>query len=169
MTTELIENYRKIVKPAISSLLGRTNYEGKGQLDQEEFEKDFDELLNLALAGLAACQESGKNWKYVEKDGNPAEAGMYWVTLLYDECYTEGDSQEVKFTGKKYAAVETRYFGDITNDPELAGWAMAGEPNTGLVWTEETGSHFGEKGWARMPIGAVSIAELPEGYVAANE
>ena len=169
MTFELIENYREILKPAISSLLGRTNYEGKGQLDQEEFEKDFDELLNLALAGIAACRESGKSWKYVEKDGNPAVAGTYWVTLLYDECYTEGDSQEIKFTGKKYAAVETRYVGDITNDPVLAGWAMAGEPNTGLVWTEETGSHFGEKVWAWIPIGAVSIADLPEGYVAANE
>lgn len=169
MTFELIENYREILKPAIGMFLKGTNYEGKGQQDQEEFERDFDEILNLAVAGLAACQESGKNWKYVEKDGNPTEAGMYWVTLLYDECFTECGVQEIKFTGKKCATVGIRYFGDITEDPELAGWKMDDQPDTGLVWTEETGSSFGEKVWAWLPIGAVSIAEIPEGYVVTNE
>lgn len=26
-----------------------------------------------------------KQWNYVEKDGNPKMAGLYWVTLIYPE------------------------------------------------------------------------------------
>ena len=49
---ELIENWRNMVKPPISSLLFKTNYEGMGEQDKEEFERDFDEILDLALIGL---------------------------------------------------------------------------------------------------------------------
>lgn len=49
---ELIENWRNMVKPSISSLLFKTNYEGMGEQDKEEFERDFDEILDLALIGL---------------------------------------------------------------------------------------------------------------------
>lgn len=49
---ELIENWRNMIKPTISSLLLKTNYEGMGEQDKEEFERDFDEILDLALIGL---------------------------------------------------------------------------------------------------------------------
>lgn len=40
------------MKPSISSLLLKTNYEGMGEQDKEEFGRDFDEILDLALIGL---------------------------------------------------------------------------------------------------------------------
>ena len=49
---ELIEIWRNMLKPSISSRLLKTNYEGKGEQDKEEFERDFDEILDLALVGL---------------------------------------------------------------------------------------------------------------------
>ena len=49
---KLIENWRTMVKLPISSLLFKTNYEGMGEQDKEEFERDFDEILDLALIGL---------------------------------------------------------------------------------------------------------------------
>jgi len=49
---ELIENWRNMLKPSISSWLLKTNYEGMGEQDKEEFERDFDEILDLALIGL---------------------------------------------------------------------------------------------------------------------
>lgn len=38
-----------------------------------------------------------KKWNYVEKDGNPTKAGVYWVTLIYPE-WKEGQK-----TGKYIA------------------------------------------------------------------
>lgn len=49
---ELIENWRNVLKPSISSWLFKTNYEGMGEQDKEEFGRDFDEILDLALIGL---------------------------------------------------------------------------------------------------------------------
>jgi len=49
---ELIENWRTMVKLPISSLLFKNNYEGMGEQDKEEFERNFDEILDLALIGL---------------------------------------------------------------------------------------------------------------------
>lgn len=49
---ELIEIWRNELKPAISLLLLNINYEEMGEQDKEEFERDFDEILDLALIGL---------------------------------------------------------------------------------------------------------------------
>jgi len=49
---ELIGIWRNMIKPTISSLLLKTNYEGMGKQDKEEFERDFDEILDLALIEL---------------------------------------------------------------------------------------------------------------------
>lgn len=49
---EFIEIYRNMLKPSISSWLLKTDYEGMGEQDKEEFERDFDEILDLALIGL---------------------------------------------------------------------------------------------------------------------
>lgn len=49
---ELIEIWKNMLKPAISLWLLNTNYEEMGEQDKEEFERDFDEILDLALIGL---------------------------------------------------------------------------------------------------------------------
>ena len=49
---KLIEIWRNILKPSISSRLLKINYEGRGEQDKEEFERDLDEILDLALIGL---------------------------------------------------------------------------------------------------------------------
>ena len=52
MTRERIEDYRKIVLPFFSRTLLETNYENMGKSDAEEFEKDFNEILDLAIKAL---------------------------------------------------------------------------------------------------------------------
>lgn len=81
-----------------------------------------------------------KQWNYVEKDGNPKKAGLYWVTLIYPE------RKDGKKTGKFMAEVDTRYFADLDKEPDLRGLTMDGEPDSGFAWTEECGSISGEKG-----------------------
>jgi len=49
---ELIGIWRNMIKPTISSLLLKTNYEGMGEQDKEEFERDLDEILDLAQSAL---------------------------------------------------------------------------------------------------------------------
>ena len=52
MTKERIEEMRKAVLPFVKKKLVEINYEGLGKYDAEEFEKDFNELLNLASKAL---------------------------------------------------------------------------------------------------------------------
>lgn len=64
---ELIENWRNMLKPSISSRLLKTNYEGRGEQDKEEFERDFDEMLDLALIGLNTSGESKPMGDLIER------------------------------------------------------------------------------------------------------
>lgn len=52
MTRERIEDMRRAVLPFVKKKLAEINYEGQGKRDVEEFEKDFNELLNLAIKAL---------------------------------------------------------------------------------------------------------------------
>ena len=52
MTKELIEDFRRIVLPFMCNKLSAINYEGLGKSDAEEFEKDFNEILELAAKAL---------------------------------------------------------------------------------------------------------------------
>lgn len=52
MTRELIENFREIVLPFVKNVLLKTNYENLGKSDAEEFEKHFNEVLDLAIQAL---------------------------------------------------------------------------------------------------------------------
>lgn len=52
MTRECIEDFREIVLPFLSRTLLKTNYENMGKSDAEEFEKDFNEVLDLAIKAL---------------------------------------------------------------------------------------------------------------------
>jgi DNA-directed RNA polymerase subunit RPC12/RpoP len=52
MTSERIEDFREIVLPFLSRTLLETNYENMGKSDAEEFTRDFNEILNLAIKAL---------------------------------------------------------------------------------------------------------------------
>lgn len=52
MTREIIENYRKIILPFVKKRLLEINYENQGESDADEFEKDFNEILDLAAKAL---------------------------------------------------------------------------------------------------------------------
>ena len=94
-------------------------------------------------------------WKYVDKDGNPAKEGVYFVTLIYSEM---GDEE---VPGHMVAEVDTRYFGDAE---KYAGWIMKDQPNTGLVWTKEMGSAEDEVVWAWAELEEAPFPErLPDG------
>lgn len=52
MTRERIEDIREIVLPFVRSVLLKTNYERLGKSDAEEFTRDFNEILDLAIKAL---------------------------------------------------------------------------------------------------------------------
>lgn len=52
MTREIIEDYRKIILPFMKKKLLEINYENQGESDADEFEKDFNEILNLSAKTL---------------------------------------------------------------------------------------------------------------------
>lgn len=96
-------------------------------------------------------------WQYVEKDGNPTEAGVYLVTLIYPEI------DNGKKTGRQFAETDFRYLANLDERPDVKSWALGGQPEHGLVWLERCGSYFGEQVYAWMP--APKIADLPEGVI----
>ena len=104
-----------------------------------------------------------EGWRYVLKDGNPEEPGVYWTTLIYDEC------KDNEFTGRKCATVESRMFADLDKEPFLAAWIMNGQPETGLAWTQESGSWYNEEVWAWKPVEEIEMADLPSGVVKGGE
>lgn len=97
--------------------------------------------------------------KWRPADERPTEEGVYWCVLLHDEY------KDYKPTGRKLADIETRCFGVV--DGVDRSWVMDGEPETGLVWKEETGSWTGEKVWMWKPMLDDDLSEdvkLPDGY-----
>ena len=52
MTRERIEDMREVVLPFVKKRLLETNYEGLGEDDAKEFEREFTEILNLAIKAL---------------------------------------------------------------------------------------------------------------------
>ena len=52
MTRERIEDMREVVLPFVKKRLLETNYEGLGKSDAEEFTRDFNEILELAIKAL---------------------------------------------------------------------------------------------------------------------
>lgn len=52
MTRERIEDMREVVLPFVKKRLLETNYEGLGKADAKEFEREFNEILNLAITAL---------------------------------------------------------------------------------------------------------------------
>lgn len=60
MTRERIEDYRQVLVPFVKKELLKINYENLGKTDAEEFEKDFNELLDLATKALEQQDILGK-------------------------------------------------------------------------------------------------------------
>lgn len=52
MTRERIEDMREIVLPFVKKRLLETNYENLGESDAEEFAREFNEILDLAIKAL---------------------------------------------------------------------------------------------------------------------
>ena len=82
---ELIGIWKKVLKPSISSWLLKTNYEGLGEQDKEEFERDFDEILDLALIGLNASGESKPMSDLIERQAAIDLLSDYANTVSLDE------------------------------------------------------------------------------------
>lgn len=57
MTRTQIEDIRNIFKPWVMIHLYRVNHEGQGLKDALEFERDFDEILDLAIIGMKYQKE----------------------------------------------------------------------------------------------------------------
>ena len=99
-------------------------------------------------------------WNYIEEVGNPKKAGVYHVVLIHPE-YKNG-----KATGRMVASADTRLFDKAE---EFPGWIMKDQPDTGLVWLEESGSFLDERVHAWMKLPAISTVKLPNGVVLDEE
>ena len=57
MTRELLEITRTGTVPLMSRILLKVNFEGMGERDKEEFERDFNEILDLAETAMEMKQK----------------------------------------------------------------------------------------------------------------
>lgn len=92
-------------------------------------------------------------WHIVAEEGNPKNTGVYLVVLIYNEW-------NCGITKQKNVTVDTRWFGNIEDSCD---WAMNDQPDTGLVWTEQTGSLPNESVYAWLEIPESELPRLPEG------
>ena len=98
-------------------------------------------------------------WNYVDTDGNPQKEGVYWATIIYHGW----DREKQEPNDDKYVMIDTRYFCNA-KEKEIDGWKMDDQPDSGLVWTEETGSMPSESVWAWAEMEETPFPDrLPEG------
>lgn len=126
------------------------------------FDKNDNEIIDMWVTDIPEVRNillnKGKTlWHYVEKDGNPQEAGIYYVTLIFPEW------KDGKKTGRYFAEVNSRYFADLDEEPDLKLWIMDGQPENGLAWIEECGSVKGETVYAWTDKIDIDIAVIPDG------
>ena len=62
MTRERIEDMREVVLPFVKKRLLETNYENLGESDAEEFAREFNEILDLAIKAIE--QEPKSDWEH---------------------------------------------------------------------------------------------------------
>ena len=108
-----------------------------------------------------------EQWRIVERDGNPEKEGIYDVVLIYDEVTAKEvknehivPSYEYELTGRQFAFMDSRSFEDAKR---CGSWAMKGQPDEGLVWSQESGSCYNERVYAWLPPREFPDIELPEG------
>ena len=83
MTREYIEDFREVLLPFMKKWLLRINYENRGKSDVEEFEKDFNEILDLAIKALEQ-EPTTKNDLGVDCISRKA------VFEVIDDCNSDG-------------------------------------------------------------------------------
>lgn len=88
MTIERIEDFREILLPFVKKMLLEINYENLGESDAEEFAKDFDEILNLAIKALEQEPKTG-HWKAFIHDayhGTDEDGEPIWREVTVYHC-----------------------------------------------------------------------------------
>ena len=120
ISKELIESYRKIVLPFVSSQLYRANFEGQGAIDRAEFEQDCNEILDLAISALnptgdCISREALKDIAYINKGNfNTVEGIREWIDNAQAVEYTfEEAFQKTVCDNKSYCP--SRQKGDCEN------------------------------------------------------
>ena len=97
MTNEIIEFYREHLKPIIQKMLLKTNYQGQGKVDYEEFGRDFDELLDLAIIGM----QSNSDEDCISR-AEAIDALGYNISITSDEGLDEYRTVLKEMLGKIY-------------------------------------------------------------------
>ena len=87
MTRERIEDMREVVLPFVKKRLLETNYEGLGEDDAKEFEREFNEILNLAIKALEQ-EPTDKNFTKADIDAIVKAINAHWE-LIIDEIRAE--------------------------------------------------------------------------------
>lgn len=167
---ELIENWRNMVKLPISSLLFKTNYEGMGEQDKEEFERDFDEILDLALIGLkykAQLSQEGTTKgtpylkEYATADSDTAIGGLREMgDNLLREIHSRAMSRMGDCISRKDAIrwikTECNPYGKPTLDFESGKRVMKhleqippAQPKPSEITDEQAILHLQSTGWMR--------------------
>ena len=108
-----------------------------------------------------------ETWRIVKEHGNPKKTGVYDVILIYDEEAVKPDakathgfygSDDYYLTGRTFAFRSSRYFGNAFGRD---GWIMKDQPETGLVWLQQSGSFPTERVYAWLPPRNYPDIELP--------
>ena len=60
MTRERIEDIREVVLPFVKHVLLKINYENLGESDAQEFTRDFNEVLDMAIKAIEQEPRKGK-------------------------------------------------------------------------------------------------------------
>ena len=114
MTKERIEDFREVVLPFVRKRLLETNYEGLGKSDAEEFAKDFDEILNLAIKALEQeptptdCETCIHNKGVLECDMYGCKYEPITKNDLGVDCISRADAiQIMQDTAKKLTNEDT--------------------------------------------------------------
>lgn len=81
-TKDIIKDMREIVKPFISDCLKRVNYEGKGDTDKAEFEKEFEKVLTLAEKAETLSENKGEWISHYDED---TKEGWYECSCCHSE------------------------------------------------------------------------------------
>lgn len=98
----------------------------------------------MILKGLRLVELT--EWKYAPE--RPTKEGVYQCILEAPVYDTDADGNPIDNEDYHEIGMETRFFGNVHN-----GWVMHGEPDEGMVWTEECGSAWHERvaAWRELP------------------
>ena len=101
MTREDIERFARAVKRYVGKQLMELNYEGMGEQDRDDFGRDFDKIINLALKGLEqeACTNALQEIRDEIADWHKTEPAQYVPNYdAYARCMAaiEKKMQEVQ-------------------------------------------------------------------------